>query len=184
MAKAMWKGVVLAESDDITQVEGNPYFPKDSVNWEYFSDSADTKPTYCHWKGFATYFDIAVNGETNPGACWTYMEPYDEAASITGRVAFWKGVEISGASEETGQVEKLPSEIGEKQGWEAICWLIKHSDKQSIGAADIAAITGIAEPYISKAWQTHDVQRYSERYKWRLIESSDTGDALRMEKTE
>ena len=183
MAKAMWNGAVLAESDDIAQVEGNPYFPKSSVNWDYFSDAADAKPTYCHWKGFATYFDITVEGKTNPGACWTYVEPYEESASITDRVAFWSGIEVTGASQETGQVEKLPSDIGSKQGWEAICWLIKHSDKQEIGAAEISAVTGLAEPDITRAWQAHDVQRYSKRYNWCLVGCADTGDALRMEKT-
>jgi uncharacterized protein (DUF427 family) len=183
MAKAMWNGVVLAESDDIAQVEGNPYFPKHSVNWDYFSAAAEAKPTYCHWKGVATYFDITVDGETNPGACWTYVEPYEESASITDRVAFWNGVEIAGASAESGQVEKMPSEIGAKQGWEAICWLIKHSHKQALGAAEISAITGLSEADIPQAWQAHDVQRYSKRYKWHLVESADTGEALRMEKT-
>lgn len=184
MAKAMWNGVVLAESDDIAQVEGNPYFPKDSVNWEYFSDARDAKPTYCHWKGFATYFDISVGGETNPAACWTYTEPYAESASITDRVAFWNGVEISGASDDRGQVEKLPSDIGDRQGWEAICWLIKHNEQQTISAAEISAATGLAESEIPEAWQAHDVQRYSKRYKWRLAGGGDTGEPLRMEKTE
>ncbi len=67
MAKAVWNGMTLAESDDIALVEGNPYFPKSSVNWDLFRDSETAKPTYCHWKGTATYYDIAVGGETNEG---------------------------------------------------------------------------------------------------------------------
>ena len=75
MAKAIWKGAPLAESDDIALVEGNPYFPKGSLNWDLFSKSDITKPTYCHWKGLATYYDITVDGETNAGACWFYEDP-------------------------------------------------------------------------------------------------------------
>jgi uncharacterized protein (DUF427 family) len=183
MAKAMWNGAVLAESDDIALVEGNAYFPKDSVNREYFRDSGDIRPTYCHWKGIASYYDIAVGGEVNPGASWRYYEPYAEAASITDRVAFWNGVEITGAPDGTGQVEKLPSDIGGKTGWEALCWLIKHSDKAVLDAAEISALSGLAETEIEGAWQAHDVQRYSTRYKWRLAGGGDSGEPVRMEKT-
>ena len=90
--KATWNGAVLAESDDIVMVEGNPYFPVDSLNQEYFADSAAT--SRCPWKGTANYFDVTVGDETNQGAAWIYREPKTAAADIKDRVAFWRGVEV------------------------------------------------------------------------------------------
>ncbi|NND04378.1 MAG: DUF427 domain-containing protein [Acidimicrobiia bacterium] len=91
--KATWNGEVLAESDDIVMVEGNPYFPVDALNQEYFAESSAT--SRCPWKGKANYFDVTVDGETNPGAAWIYHEPKPAAADIKERVAFWRGVEVS-----------------------------------------------------------------------------------------
>ncbi|MFC1770021.1 DUF427 domain-containing protein [Nitrospirota bacterium] len=91
--KAIWKGAVLAESDSTEVVDGNHYFPPDSVNREYFRDSA-TQST-CPWKGPANYYDVVVEGDTNKDAAWYYPEPKDAAKQIKGHVAFWKGVEIS-----------------------------------------------------------------------------------------
>lgn len=90
--KALWNGVVLAESDDTVEVEGNQYFPRDSINAEYFEESAHT--SVCPWKGTASYFTLKVDGEENPDAAWYYPEPKDAAKEITGRVAFWKGVTV------------------------------------------------------------------------------------------
>lgn len=90
--KALWNGVVLAESDDTVEVEGNQYFPSDSINAEYFEESAHT--SVCPWKGTASYFTLKVDGEENPDAAWYYPEPKDAAKEITGRVAFWKGVTV------------------------------------------------------------------------------------------
>ena len=90
--KATWNGVVLAESDDTVVVEGNHYFPKSSINCEYFVESA--KQTVCSWKGTASYFDIVVDGSTNADAAWYYPEPKDAAKEITGHIAFWKGVQV------------------------------------------------------------------------------------------
>ncbi len=90
--KAIWNGKVIAESNDIVNVEGNSYFPIDSVNKEYLKES-DTK-TVCHWKGTASYFDLQVDGKTNKDATWYYPNPSDQAKSITDRVAFWKGVQV------------------------------------------------------------------------------------------
>ncbi|HLP13126.1 MAG TPA: DUF427 domain-containing protein [Flavobacteriales bacterium] len=90
--KAVWNDAVLAESKDIVNIEGNPYFPESSINKQYFKPS-DTH-TECHWKGTASYYDIHVNGEVNKDACWYYPEPKELAKSIKGRVAFWKGVKI------------------------------------------------------------------------------------------
>lgn len=167
MAKATWKGVTLAESDDIAHVEGNAYFPIDSVNWDYLKDS-DAAVTFCHWKGFASYMDVVVGGEELTGAAWRYNEPYDEAALIRDHVAFWKGVEVTGGPEGRGLVESSPSQRGSKTGWEALCWLIRHSAKPELNAADIEANTGLTEDQFAAAWQQPDVQRYAKRYRWTL----------------
>lgn len=91
--KAIWNGVVLAESDTTEVVEGNHYFPADSIKKEYFQPS-ETHTT-CGWKGVASYFTIAVNGQTNPDAAWYYPAPKEAAANIKDRIAFWKGVKVT-----------------------------------------------------------------------------------------
>jgi uncharacterized protein (DUF427 family) len=91
--KAIWNGVVVAESDDTVVVEGNHYFPKESIACEYFVDS--TKQTVCGWKGTASYFTLTVDGQQNVDAAWYYPEPKDAAKEIAGRVAFWKGVQVT-----------------------------------------------------------------------------------------
>ncbi len=184
MAKAMWNGATLAESDDVAVVEGNPYFPNESVNWEFFSASASTRPSYCHWKGMATYYDITVDGEVNEGACWRYAAPYEEAAIIADRVAFWNGVALIDAPDGAGLVEQQPSLRGAKTGWEALCWLIRNANETTLSAADITENTGIAESGIAEAWAVYDVQRYARRYKWRLAGNGATGAPVRIEKFE
>lgn len=91
--KAIWNGVVLAESDDTVVVEGNHYFPADSINRDYFTES-DTH-TVCGWKGTASYYNVVVNGAVNKDAAWYYPVPKDAAKEIEGRVAFWKGVQVT-----------------------------------------------------------------------------------------
>ena len=91
--RAIWKGAVIAQSDDTVVVEGNHYFPADSVAAERFEDSATRSS--CPWKGEASYKSIVVDGERNPDAAWYYPEPFDAAAEIRGRYAFWKGVEVT-----------------------------------------------------------------------------------------
>jgi uncharacterized protein (DUF427 family) len=91
--KATWRGATLAESDDTVVVEGNHYFPADAINKEYFQ--ASDKQTTCPWKGVASYYDVAVDGEVNKDAAWYYPEPKEAAQNITGHVAFWKGVEVA-----------------------------------------------------------------------------------------
>ena len=93
MAKAMWSGAVLAESDNYESVEGNIYFPPDSIKKEYFKDS-ETHST-CFWKGKASYYSIEVDGKENKDAAWYYPEPKSKAENIKDHVAFWKGVEVS-----------------------------------------------------------------------------------------
>jgi len=92
MAKATWKGRVIAESDDVEVVEGNVYFPRAALVAEHFKDS-DTH-TRCAWKGVASYFDVVVDGEVNHDAAWTYPTPSEAAANIRDRVAFWRGVTV------------------------------------------------------------------------------------------
>ena len=102
MTKAMWNGTVIAKSDDIILVEGNAYFPIDSLKMEYFKKSDQAQRTHCFWKGFAAYFDITVDGEKNIGGAWYYEDPLDAANVIKDRVAFWKGIEVTGAPKGKG----------------------------------------------------------------------------------
>jgi uncharacterized protein (DUF427 family) len=92
MPRALWEGVVIAESDRCLVVEGNQYFPPDSVRREYLPPS-DTH-TVCSWKGIASYFHVEVNGQRNPDAAWFYPDPKDAARQIKDYVAFWKGVKV------------------------------------------------------------------------------------------
>ena len=92
MTRATWNGATIAESDDTVQVEGNQYFPLGDVTREYLQES-DTH-SVCPWKGTASYFNVVVGGETNRDAAWYYPEPKAGAESVTGRVAFWHGVEV------------------------------------------------------------------------------------------
>jgi uncharacterized protein (DUF427 family) len=92
MAKAIWNGTVIAESDTVEEVEGNFYFPPRSVKREYLRESR-TRST-CPWKGEASYYDVVVDEKVNKDAAWYYPEPKPAAARIKDHVAFWKGVEI------------------------------------------------------------------------------------------
>ena len=92
MPKAMWNNAILAVSDKTEVVEGNHYFPPDSLNREFVQE-CDAQ-TVCGWKGTASYYDIVVNGEVNEQAAWYYPDPKPEAANIKGYVAFWKGVQV------------------------------------------------------------------------------------------
>jgi uncharacterized protein (DUF427 family) len=90
--KAIWNGKTVAESDDTVIVEGNHYFPAESIHPEYFEDSQTH--TTCGWKGIASYKSLSADGKTNPDAAWYYPDPKPAAANIAGRFAFWKGVEV------------------------------------------------------------------------------------------
>jgi len=93
MARAMWNGEVIAESETFETVEGNIYFPAESLHQKFFRPSERT--SFCGWKGTARYFDVVVAGETNAAAAWTYPDPMPAAANIKDYVAFWNGVEVS-----------------------------------------------------------------------------------------
>ena len=91
--KAIWNGQIIAESDQTKNVEGNQYFPVDSVNKEFLK-SSETH-TVCHWKGTASYYDVVVEGQINTDAAWFYPVPSEKAMPIKNYIAFWRGVEIS-----------------------------------------------------------------------------------------
>lgn len=90
--RAIWNDTVLAESDDTVVIEGNHYFPAESLRREHFR--ASDLHTVCPWKGTASYYDVVVGNAVNPAAAWYYPAPKDAARAIAGRVAFWKGVRI------------------------------------------------------------------------------------------
>lgn len=90
--RAVWRDAVLAESDETVVVEGNHYFPADSLRREHFRES--DAHTTCPWKGEASYYDVLAGGEVNKDAAWYYPQPKDAAKEIKDRVAFWKGVKV------------------------------------------------------------------------------------------
>ena len=93
MPKASWNGRVIASSDDTVVVEGTHYFPEASIKKEYFKPSEQS--SVCPWKGKASYYTLEVEGKVNEDAAWYYPDPKEGAANIKGRIAFWKGVEVS-----------------------------------------------------------------------------------------
>lgn len=90
--KASWNGQIIAESEDTVVVEGNHYFPRESVRDEFLRESKTT--TVCGWKGTANYYSLEVGGKVNTDALWYYADPKPAAAQIKGRVAFWRGVVV------------------------------------------------------------------------------------------
>ncbi len=92
MSKAIWNGAVLAESDRCEVVEGNYYFPPESINRQYFKES--DKHTTCPWKGVASYYDVVVEGQVNKDAAWYYPATKEAAQNIKDYTAFWKGVKV------------------------------------------------------------------------------------------
>ena len=92
MPKAIWKGTVIAETDKHELVEGNVYFPPETIKSEYFKPSPTH--TVCGWKGTASYYNVVVDGEENKDAAWYYPDPKAAAANIKDHVAFWRGVTV------------------------------------------------------------------------------------------
>jgi len=92
MPKAVWNGQVVAESDQTVVVEGNHYFPPESINLEFLRDSDDH--TRCPWKGVASYYDVVVDGEVSRGGAWFYPDPSRAAKKIKNHIAFWRGVRV------------------------------------------------------------------------------------------
>jgi len=110
MTKAIWNDALLAESDETIRVEGNHYFPPDSINRDYFKPS--NKQTTCPWKGLASYYTIEVDGAANKDAAWTYPNPKDAAGEIKGYVAFWRGVKVSDGEEGESILKRMQSKLG------------------------------------------------------------------------
>jgi uncharacterized protein (DUF427 family) len=108
MYRAVWNGTIIAESANIRRVEGNVYFPADSVRWEYLGESKSH--TICPWKGRASYFHVVVDGEPCPDGAWTYRHPSPLARKIRDHVAFWGGIAVEQVSDEPGRTAG---------GWEA-----------------------------------------------------------------
>ena len=179
MAKAIWNGVTLVDTGDIAHVEGNAYFSLNAVPAKYLAESHE-RETYCHWKGIAKYLDVTVGVATAAGAAWYYPDPYLQAASIKDRVAFWKGIEVTGVPDGKGLVEGEPRLDG-KTGWEALCWLIKFSEDDFISMEEIERVTGITTDSLEEVWRVYDVQRYAGRYKRRLTGSG--GGPYRLDRT-
>ncbi len=92
MARAVWNGAVIAESGDVVEVDGYPYFPRDAVRWDLLEPSAHRSS--CGWKGEANYYTIRVNDGRNPAAAWEYSRPREAASMVKDRIGFWRGVTI------------------------------------------------------------------------------------------
>jgi len=92
---AVWNNQIVAqaENDKCKIVEGNVYFPANTIKKEFFK--GNDEHTVCSWKGTASYYDVVVDGKTNHSAAWYYPEASDAAKDITGFIAFWRGVEVS-----------------------------------------------------------------------------------------
>jgi uncharacterized protein (DUF427 family) len=112
MTRAVWNGAVLAEAPRTVRVEGNHYFPPESVNREFFVDSPTT--TLCPWKGLARYYTLTAGDAVNPDAAWYYPHPSPLASRIKNHVAFWNGVRIEGEPEglRRGLRDRLPTWLG------------------------------------------------------------------------
>lgn len=90
--KAIWNNTVIADSQETIIIEGNHYFPAQSIHTEYFT--ASNTHSFCGWKGEASYYSLSVAGKANTDAAWFYPDPKDAAKEIAGYVAFWKGVAV------------------------------------------------------------------------------------------
>jgi uncharacterized protein (DUF427 family) len=113
MLRAIWNGAVIAEAPQTVRLEGNHYFPPESVNREYVRSSETA--TVCPWKGVARYYHVVVNGEVNPDAAWYYPEPSPLARKIKNRAAFWNGVVIEGRPEPARPRNSRPERYGPRE---------------------------------------------------------------------
>lgn len=92
MPRAIWNGAILAQTEDYEMVEGNVYFPPETIDPQYFR--ASSTHTICPWKGVASYYTVEVAGQVNTDAAWYYPDPKPAAANIKGYIAFWHGVKV------------------------------------------------------------------------------------------
>lgn len=96
--KAIWKNTILAESDETIIIEGNHYFPPQSINKEFIQESKHTST--CPWKGEAHYYDVVVHEDKNENAAWYYPLPKEGSVEKVGQdfsnyIAFWNGVTVN-----------------------------------------------------------------------------------------
>ncbi len=91
MARAIWNGKVIAESESTETVDGAVYFPDTSLKREYFRPSSTTSTDP---RGQARYMSLLIDGQDNPDAAWYYPDPKPAARKIKRFVAFWRGVDI------------------------------------------------------------------------------------------
>ncbi|QDT95746.1 DUF427 domain-containing protein [Gimesia aquarii] len=92
MPKAIWNEAVLVESDDVITIDGDVYFPLESVNSNFLKKSSSTSTS--PYKGKAFFYDVIVNDKMNRDAAWYYLEPEQEYEQLKNRIAFWKGIEL------------------------------------------------------------------------------------------
>lgn len=97
MLRAVWNGTLIAEAPRTVVVEGNHYFPPETLHWKYFTESRTR--SLCFWRGIARYYTLQAGGRTNPSAAWSYPHPSPLARKIKGHVAFWQGVVVEGSPE-------------------------------------------------------------------------------------
>jgi uncharacterized protein (DUF427 family) len=168
MAKAVWNGVTIAESDDVLLVEFAVYFPFDSLAPGAVRESI-APSTYCHWKGVAKYYDVIVDGDVNEGAAWAYDEPYEGAAGVAGRIAFWKGVEVEGKPDGDPLTDPGGPK-GSRTGYEALCWLLVRTEEKSLGSTLIEDETGLSGDALASALEHNHVKPYTRRHGWSLVD--------------
>lgn len=168
MAKAFWNDILLAESEQVLLVEGRVYFPPESIVPGALRPSVEPK-SYCHWKGDASYFDVIINSEVNHAAAWSYATPYDEAVSIAGYFAFWKGIRIEDKPDSIPLSDPGGS-LGSRTGFRALCWLLERSTETSLSAAEVEAKIGVSEKHLASTFEHPSVQAFAKHLKWELVD--------------
>lgn len=128
MFQAVWKGTVLAESNQTVKVEGNQYFPPQSLRREFLTPSATA--SRCPWKGTASYYDVTVDGQVNKGVAWYYPHPSPAVAQIAGHVAFWHGVQVRRVADGTHDSATAGAETRQAAGSAGGCGPCSGADRQ------------------------------------------------------
>ena len=153
--RAMWKGKVIAEASSTVLVEGNHYFHRDSVKMDLLTKIPKT--THCPWKGDAAYYDLTVDGETNPGCVWTYPIPSQEAMNLKDHFAFWNGVEVVGESDD----ERLESVTGQVKSFYTSLMKINSDDYKGIFAAFQKSLEQMGPEYLTFSLPTRYINELS-----------------------
>jgi uncharacterized protein (DUF427 family) len=120
MPQAILNDVVLADSPTTVIVEGNHYFPADSVSWDHFESSRSK--TVCPWKGVASYHHARAADAVIDDVAWTYQRPSPLARRIRGHVAFDPRVRIEPSPNDApptptnGPMRRLARRLGGQSG--------------------------------------------------------------------